>query len=328
VTINKLAANTAYYFDLQVTDSSGATWVYSNPTMAVMEMPSTPNLPPNAIFQSSATSCTIGSVTVEMAAITSYTTTSSGTGNAYVSLAFNVASPSGTAGLTSKWQLAWGTTAVPACAAIVPGGTTVVGKQYTVETVTATAGIIVSEGQSEGIVVNGLPHGTQVWFAVEVTDSTAASWVYSNAALSVVEIMPADFVHSNTVFSSNANTCTRNTAATLMAGLATSYTTTSFGTGNIQATLTFGLTSPIDGSTSTYTLTYGTGAAPGCNGALTGTTLGNSFSNIYTSGGQTKGFSLVGLTPGTKYWFDVRALDSTVANWVYNNPEISVVELP
>jgi hypothetical protein len=183
-------------------------------------------------------------------------------------------------------------------------------------------------GETTGFVLTGLSRGTQYWFDVQATDSTAAVWTYSNPAISVMDILPADFVHDITVFSSNANTCTRNTAATLMAGLAASYTTSSFGTGNIKATLTFGLTSPIDGSTSTYTLTYGTGAAPACNGALTGTTLGSSFSNIYTSGGQTIGFSLVGLTPGTKYWFDVRALDSTTGNWVYNNPEISVVELP
>jgi hypothetical protein len=86
--------------------------------------------------------------------------------------------------------------------------------------------------------------------------------------------------------------------------------------------------SPIDGSTSTYTLTYGTGAAPACNAAATGTTVGNTITNVYTSGGQSIGFVLLGLSPATKYWFDVRALDSTTVNWVYSNPEISVIELP
>lgn len=183
-------------------------------------------------------------------------------------------------------------------------------------------------GETTGFVLTGLSKGTQYWFDVQATDSTAAVWTYSNPALSLMDIMPADFVHDNTVFSSNANTCTRNTAATAMAGLAMAYTTTSFGTGNVNVVFSFGMNSPIDGSTSAYTITYGTGAAPACNAAATGTALGNAFTNVYTTGGQSIGLTLVGLSPATKYWFDVRALDSSTANWVYYNPEISVMELP
>jgi hypothetical protein len=251
-----------------------------------------------------------------------YTTLSSSTGSVFASLTFKVASPA-TANLNSKWQVVYGTGAVPACNAAASG--TTVGRQYTINTEAAVAGAM---GETTGFVLSGLTKGTQYWFDVQATDSTAAVWTYSNPAISVTDIMPADFVHEITVFSSNANTCTRNTAATAMAGLATFHTTTSYGAGNIKATLSFRVGSPIDGSTSTYTLAYGTGAAPACNAAATGTTLGNGFSNVYTSGGQTIGFSLVGLTPGTKYWFDVQVLDSTAGNWVYGLPEISVIELP
>jgi hypothetical protein len=323
VVITGLTSSTTYWFDLQVTDSSAASWIYSNPTLAVAEMPTAQNLPPNVNFASSANSCGRNTAANGMAGLgATYTTLSSTTGSVFASLTFKVASPA-TINLNSKWQVSYGTGAVPACNGAAAG--TTVGRQYTINTEAAAAG---GMGQTIGFVLTGLTKGTQYWFDVQATDSTAAVWTYSNPAISVIDVLPADFVHDNAFFSSNANTCTRNTAATAMAGLATSYTTTSYGVGNIRAVITFAMGSPIDGSTSTYTLTYGTGAAPACNAVVAGTTLGNSITNTYTSGGQSIGFVLLGLSPATKYWFDVRALDTTAGNWVYLNPEISVIELP
>jgi len=323
VVITGLTASTTYWFDVQVTDSTAASWIYSNPTLAVVEMPKAQYLPPNVNFASSANSCGRNTAANGMAGLgATYTTLSSSTGSVFAALTFKVASPA-TANLNSKWQVVYGTGAVPTCNAAASG--TTVGRQYTINTEAAVAGAM---GETTGFVLTGLSKGTQYWFDVQATDSTTAVWTYSNPAISVMDILPADFTHDNAFFSSNTNTCTRSTAATAMAGFATSYTTTSYGVGNVRVVLTFVMGSPIDGSTSSYTISYGTGAAPACNAAATGTTVGNTIVNVYTSGGQSIGFVLIGLSPGTKYWFDVRALDSTTANWVYSNPEISVIELP
>ena len=159
---------------------------------------------------------------------TTYTTLSSSTGNIFAALTFKVATPA-TANLNSKWQVVYGTGAPPACNAAATG--TTVGRQYGINT---EAAIVGGMGHTIGFALTGLTRGTQYWFDVQVTDSSAAVWTYSNAALSVMDIMPADFVHSNTEFTSNTNSCGRNTATNLMAGFATSYTTTSFGAGNVR----------------------------------------------------------------------------------------------
>lgn len=329
VVVTGLSPSTTYWFDVQITDSTNQNWIYSNPTLAVVEMPATKNLPPNVIFSSNANSCGRNTANTRMAGLgTTYTTLSSSTGSIYVSLTFNVASPA-TSNLNSRWQVAYGTGTPPACNDAATG--TLVGNQYTINTEAAVAG---GMGQTSGFVITGLSAGTQYWIDVQVTDSSTAVWTYSNPAIAVMEIMPADFVHSNTVFSSNANSCGRNTANNRMAGFAISYTTTSFGTGNIQVVLTFNILSPATSNINTqWQVAYGTGAAPACNAATTGTTVGNQYtfrSQAAVLGGsaQSIGFTLVGLTPATAYWFDVQALDSSTAVWTYTKPAISVVELP
>jgi len=194
-------------------------------------------------------------------------------------------------------------------------------------------------GQTIGFVLNvPLAKGTQYWFDLQVTDSSTVVWTYSNPAISVMDIMPADFVHDNTAFSSNANTCTHAAATTTMAGLSfvtgavandMGYTTTSFGSGNIHVVLSFNLANAaVDGSTSAWTVFYGTGTAPVCGAGVTGTVFGNTYTSVYVNAIQTVAFTIDGLSPATRYWFDVRTVDSGTSNWIYSNPEISVVELP
>jgi hypothetical protein len=330
VVITGLAPSTAYWFDVQVTDSSVDSWIYSNPTLAVVEVPTAQNLPPNVNFVSNANSCTQSFTGTEMAGFgTTYTTLSSSTGSIFAALTFKVATPA-TINVNSKWQVVYGTGTPPACNAAATG--TTVGGQYTINTEGAVAG---GMGQTIGFVLTGLSRGTQYWFDIQATDSSGDVWTYSNPALSVTDIMPADFIHSNTVFSSNANNCGRNTAANAMAGFGASYTTMSFGKGNVQVVLTFNLATPaIRGLNSIWQVAYGTGTAPACNGGATGTTIGNQYtvttlSNFVAGGlGQSEGFTLVGLSPATTYWFDVQATDSSGDVWTYSNPQISVVELP
>jgi hypothetical protein len=332
VVITGLAASTTYWFDVQVTDSSAASWIFSNPTLAVAQMPTAQNLPPNVNFASNANSCGRNTAANQMAGFgTTYTTLSSSSGSVFAALTFKVASPA-TAALNTKWQVSYGTGAPPACNAAATG--TVVGRQYAINTEAAVAG---SMTQTIGFALTGLSRGTQYWFDVQATDSSAAVWTYSNPALSVMDIMPADFVHSNTIFSSNTNSCGVNNAATRMAGFGTSYTTTSFGAGNVQVVLTFDLVSPTsDTDTSAWQIAYGTGATPACNAAASGTTVGNSFTVVALSDqgignlqfGQSGGITVVGLSPVTTYWFDVQAADSNGDTWPYSHPQISIIESP
>lgn len=138
----------------------------------------------------------------------------------------------------------------------------------------------------------------------------------------------------NVNFASNANSCGRNTAANGMAGLGTAHTTLSSSTDSIFVSLTFKVASPATSAiTTNRQVAYGTGAAPACNGASAGTTVGNQYTvasqaAVVGGEGQSAGITLVGLTPATTYWFDIRALDSTTDVWTYSNPAISVVELP
>jgi len=333
VSVTDLQQSTTYWFDLQITDSSAASWVYSSPTMAVTELPTINNLPPNYNFSPNAGTCTDTTTTTTlMEGDTYYTTTSPGTGTALVHLTFNVGTPLTAAGLTSKWQLAYGAVttaaAAPACNAASAG--TTVGNQYTIETLAAAVG---STSQSEGAVITGLSHGTEYWFALRVTDSSGASWVYSNPEIQVTEVMPATVPHDNTVSVSNPNSCSdTTTAAATMMGFATVYSTLSYGTGTIAATLTWKLTMPNTASdTATYLLTYGTGAPPGCVGALTGTTVGQTYEFLNPAAVATQTepsitITISGLAEGTTYWFDIRVNPSVTAT-VSSLPVLTVVEV-
>ena len=166
-----------------------------------------------------------------------------------------------------------------------------------------------------------------------MTDSSGASWVYSNPELQVAEVMPATVTHDNTVSVSNPNSCSdTTTAAATMMGFATAYSTLSYGTGTIAATLTWKLTMPATLSdTATYLLTYGTGAPPGCVGALTGTTVGQTYEFLNPAAVATQvepsiTITISGLTEGTTYWFDIRVNPSVTAT-VSSLPVLTVVEV-
>lgn len=66
-------------------------------------------------------------------------------------------------------------------------------------------------------------------------------------------------------------------------------------------------------------LTYGTGAAPGSNGALTGTVVGPAVVGAVAGSAQTGQLqcsfhlaaTIPGLTIGTQYWFDLRHANAT-----------------
>ncbi len=347
VVIPNLASSTTYWFDVQVTDSSAASWIYTNPTLAVAQMPGAESLSPNVGFNFSANSCGRNTAANGMAGFgATYTTLSSSTGSIFAALTFKVASPA-TASLNSKWQVVYGTGAPPACNAAATG--TTVGNQYTIDTEAAVVG---GMGQTIGFVLTGLTRGTQYWFDVQATDSTTGVWTYSNPALAVMDIMPPDFVHSNTEFSSNTNTCSPITTTTEMMGFSRvsgavsndmQYTTTSYGSGNIQVDLTFNIVDATTaGDTSTWNWVYGTGTPPTasiCAAASTGTVIGNTYTQaVGTPGGarnaeivESVSASLVGLSPGTTYWFDLRVTDGGTTGtdaWTYANPQISVVELP
>jgi hypothetical protein len=103
-------------------------------------------------------------------------------------------------------------------------------------------------------------------------------------------------------------------------------------TGKVYVTLDFEIIAPAStGLTSTYQLAYGTGTAPGCGTAATGTTIGNS----YTIMAQRNTGNLQGALPvvittlsaSTTYWFDVRVLDSSTTQWTYSAPQLSVIEV-
>ena len=128
-------------------------------------------------------------------------------------------------------------------------------------------------------------------------------------------------------------TCSRNTAANAMTGLNVNYTTSVNSTGAIYLSLNFQVSATGNNINSKYQLAYGTGAAPLCNAAAAGTTKGNQY-NISTianpAGAIVQPFSetvaISGLSPNTKYWFDLQATDSTVAVWTYSLPQLSVIE--
>ena len=251
----------------------------------------------------------------------SYTTSTISSGNLYVSLSFQVASTAGTSGITSTWQLYYGSGTAPACNAAVAG--TALGQAYTVKSQSTIERAL---SQSEAYTLTGLAPGTTYWFDVSSSDSSGIGWTYSNPDLSLVDVQTTEQPKLTT--STNANTCTDTTnGAVRMAGFATTFTTGGAGfTGNVFGKLTFNVAGAATlGISSTYQIAYGTGAAPACNAAAAGTAYGNSFTitsqAAVLSGAAAKaGFVLTGLTASTTYWVDVQATDSSAAAWVLLEP--------
>ena len=259
----------------------------------------------------------------------SYTTSTISSGNLYFSLAFQVASTAGTSGITTTWQLYYGSGTAPACDAAVTG--TPLGQAYTVKSQSTTERAL---AQSEAYSLSGLAPGTTYWFDVAASDSSGVGWTYSNPDLPIVDVQTTDQPKLTTT--TNANTCTDTTnGAIRMAGLSTTFTTGGAGfTGNVFGKLTFNVAgAATSGISTTYQIAYGTGAAPACNAGSAGTAYGNSFtitSQAYVPSGaaQKAGFLLKGLTPSTTYWVDLQVTDSSGAAWVYSNPVLTTMEMP
>ncbi|MDA4115539.1 MAG: hypothetical protein OK442_03155 [Thaumarchaeota archaeon] len=290
------------------------------------------NAAPVLSYSSSANTCSVSSATTSAGFTTplTYTTTSGSAGDLFVGMTFNAASPA-TAGLTSKWQFAYGTGTAPACAATTGLGTTV-GQQYTITTQAAAAG---SWGQSIGVAIRGLSPSTTYWFSVQVTDSSAGTWVYSNQALSVTDVQSSTNSLPNVQETDNTNTCTHTGAATdLMVGLGVTYTTlaSGIGSGNVRVTLAFDLQSPATlAVTDKWQIAYGSTATPACNAATTGTLVGKQYTveseaAAVMSLEQSGTVVINGLSPSTTYWFDVQSTDSSVNQWIASAPTLEVTE--
>jgi len=295
----------------------------------LVEQPTTPNLPSDVLQKNSLATCTdvTSSASLMMGLGTTFVTTSSSTGSVFVSLSFNIASPA-TSGLTSKWTVAYGTGSAPSCNSAASG--TTVGKQYTVSTVAATS---LGESQTEQFALTGLSKGTQYWIDVQAYDSSSGSWVYSLGAISIMDVQPADYVHGNAYFTSSAASCSKTTTATTMAGFGTQFTTTSYGTGNVLVTLDFKVTLPATASaTAAWVITYGTGTPPACNGGITGTGVGQTYTFLNPAARATQlpeseTIVLDGLSHGTTYWIDVQVTDSVATSTTYSLPSLSATEL-
>ena len=182
-----LAASKTYWMDVQALDSSGASWVYSNPTLAVAEMPTATNPLPNVAMSSNANTCTDSTATTfKMAGFgVEYTIPSSAAGNLRLTLTFQITMPA-TAGLSTQWELTWEDGAPPACNS--PGSGITPGNTYTV---TSQAAVVGGMSQSESFVIQDVQHvaGTAIWVDVQAYDSTGASWVFSNPTLTA-EMFP------------------------------------------------------------------------------------------------------------------------------------------
>src|SRR2546422_4325956 len=337
-----LTAATTYWFDVQATDSATNTWTYSKPQMAVVEEPILPGVPSNLYFTSDANSCGSASATGVMGLGPAsgsvgvyYQTSSSTSGNIYGTFTFNLATAA-TTGQLATWQLAFGTGAAPICAAGATG--TLVGNSYSFNSEAAVVG---GNAETVSFVLTGLARDTIYWFDVKMISSTGTVTA-SNPQLSVSEATLGDIPHSNVHFMSTTASCADTTASAVMGGLSSSatngvlpmtYTVRSWGTGNIQVTFNFKITTPAINLINTqWQFNYGTGATPACSAAVTGTPVGNLYEQI-TTAAAVKQYSesltvvLTGLTQGTTYWFDVRVTDSSVDTWTYANPQISVVEV-
>jgi len=338
-----LTASTTYWFDVQATDSATNTWTYSKPQMAVIEEPILPGVPSNLYFTSDANSCGTASAAGVMglgpasgSVGTYYQTSSSSSGNIYGTFTFNLATAA-TSGQLATWQLAFGQGAAPICGAGATG--TLVGNSYSFNSEAAVVG---GNAEAVSFVLTGLLKDTIYWFDVKMISSTGTVTA-SNPQLSVSEATIGDIPHSNVHFMSTTASCADSTASAVMGGLSSSatngvlpmtYTVRSWGTGNIQVTFNFKITTPAiaSGDTTQWQFNYGTGATPACSAATTGTTVGNLYeqiSNTASARQYSESLSVVitGLTPGTTYWFDVRVTDGNTNTWTYANPQISVVEV-
>jgi hypothetical protein len=341
VTLTGLTPSTTYWFDVRATDSSAATWIYSNPHLAITDLVSTNS--PDLATSANTNTCPITSATAGMAGLgTTFTTGGTGfTGTVFGELAFNIAQTA-VGATNTAYVVHYGTGAAPGCHVAAAG--TAASETYTFTSQSAAAGALGGVGQKVGFVLTGLTASTTYWVDVEETDSSGVGWTYSNPTLSVM-LMPTAGTNSlpNAVLADSTNTCSDATAGTAFPGydqmgFGLHYDVPSSAQGNLFITLTFQLAIPgtAAGVSTTWQASYGTGVSPACNTAETGLTFGNSYtvtSQSATVAGamsvsETLILSNIQSVAGTTIWIDVQAYDSSGATWTYSNPAIAVAMFP
>ena len=134
---------------------------------------------------------------------------------------------------------------------------------------------------------------------------------------------------------SGADTCTDTTGGTpQMMDLGLSYTTTPISSGSLYVSFSFQVASATgsSGAATTWQVYYGSGTAPACGAAVSGTAIGqaytvNSQSNTIRALSQSEGVAISGLAPNSTYWFDASATDSSGAGWTYSNPDLAILDV-
>lgn len=135
-------------------------------------------------------------------------------------------------------------------------------------------------------------------------------------------------------FKSSTFDCDLSTTNTVMLGFGASMQYTPTQSGKASVTLNFIIHHPAGDHDVNYTLAYGTGTAPSCGAAPTGTTVGNTYvsSSLKQSGpGSDAFFSpsdtvVLNMTKGTTYWFDLQVHIETTDTHNLYNPQITVTE--
>lgn len=101
--------------------------------------------------------------------------------------------------------------------------------------------------------------------------------------------------------------------------------------GKISITYTFQVYHPSGSHDANFTLTFGTGVAPACGDAATGTAVGNVISttsnpNHYVYVPVTISTTL-SLQTNTKYWFDLQGHIGAAVTHLIFDPQMSVIDL-
>jgi len=342
IVITNLIPSTTYWFDVQVTDSSAGSWIYSNQQLSLSDILSAVNVFPNSAENDNANSCGRNTAANAMAGLgVTYATlpSASGSGDVRLALSFNASSAAAVAaGATSKWQIAYGTGAAPSCNATAAG--TIVGRQYTI---TQQAAVLGALEQSGSVVIQGLTAATTYWFDVQITDSSAAVWTYSNPTLAISEEANPNGgnIPNNVVYPLSAQTaaCATTAAASSMAGLKEVYTLISTSKGNIYGTLTVNVLASntiAAGKSTAFKVAYSdinTATMPACAAATVGTAVGQtiSFQTITSTAYQSAAtiqFVITGLTAGKTYWFDLQVTNTgTTMQWTFSNPTLTIKDI-
>lgn len=154
---------------------------------------------------------------------------------------------------------------------------------------------------------------------------SSGALVLSVSSLERPQVVQPD--NDNAAFFFVEKSCTISTATTQMAGFKLNYTTGA--SGRIAIMFDFGIDRPTSGASS-YRLAFGTGAAPACNAAGTGTATGDFhlISNAPASNGFIVGVDTYAatLTPNTAYWFDLSINDSSTSLFIYRDAEITIIQ--